>query len=199
LGVQMLSRRIGVTLLLMLSISIMAAAQDGRLEVGGGFAYLSGNFGLTGFTAQASYHFTGPVYLVGGGDFLWDNSRVGVFDLSPTTGAVRIKSNSQQFLGGARVQIIGWKETKGLEKRKLIPFGEILLGYSRLSQTVIDSTGTISLNASDNAFTWVLGGGVDYRLSSKWRARGTLDLERTHFVDAGQSHARVTAGIFYRF
>jgi len=194
----MLSRRSGVTLLLALSISIVAAAQS-RLEVGGGLAYLSGNGGLTGLNAEAAYHFTGPVYLVGEGDFLWDNSRVGVFDLSPNTGAVRIKSNSQQFLGGARIQIIGWKETKGLEKRKLIPFGEILLGMSRLSQTVVDTTGTISLSASDNGFTWVLGGGVDYRLSSKWVARGGLDLVRTHFVDSAQSHARVTAGIFYRF
>jgi opacity protein-like surface antigen len=88
---------------------------------------------------------------------------------------------------------------KALEKRKILPFAEVLFGVSRLHQEVKDTAGTISVDASDKAFTWVLGGGVDYTLSSKWLARGNLDFVRTHFVDTGQSRLRFRVGLAYAF
>ena len=108
-------------------------------------------------------------------------------------------SDFQQYLGGARIRIIGWKHTQKLEHKKLLPFAEILLGESHLHQEIRDTAGTINASAGDTAFTWVLGGGLDYTLSPHWLARGNLDLVRTHFVDAGQSHLRLGLGLSYVF
>ena len=185
--------------LLLFALGAMTSSSFGQLEASGYYTHLTGNFGLDGFSAGVGYQFNRYVSFVGDADFVWDTSRIGVFDLSTTTGTVRIKSNEQNYLGGARVRIIGWKATRALERRKILPFAELLFGISRLHQEVVDSTGTISEDASDQAFTWVLGGGVDYTLSSRWLARGKLDLVRTHFVDAGQSRLRFSAGVAYVF
>ncbi len=185
--------------LLMLALVLAPSVAFGQLEVGGGYTHMSGDSGLDGFNASVGWQFSRRVELIGDGDFIFDNSRVGVFDLSSSTGTVRVKSNLQNYLVGARVRVIGWKPLKSIEKRKLLPFGEILIGASRLSQTVTDTAGTVSLNASDKAFTWALGGGAEYTLSNRWLARTRLDLVRTHFVDAGQSRFRFSLGVAYAF
>jgi len=173
----------------------------GQLQVEGGYTHLTGNFGLDGFHGEAGWKFNRHVTLVGQGEWVWDTSKIGAFDLSPTIASLRIKSNEQNYLGGARVHIRGWKATESLEKRKLLPFAEVLLGTSRLSQKVanIQTPTTLDLDASDHAFTWVVGGGVDYPLNRKWQARGALDFVRTHFVDEGQSRLRIHVGLAYIF
>jgi hypothetical protein len=185
--------------LMLLVLLALPTLVFGQLEVGGDLTYVSGNSGLTGFSGTAGWQCGKKVTMVGEGDFLWDNSRVGVFDLSPNTGVVSIKSNSQNYLFGARVKIIGWKPLKTLEKRKLLPFGELLFGYSRLSQTISASSSGASTSAADRAYSWALGGGVDYTLTNHWLARGKVDLLRTHFVDAGQSRLRLNLGLAYIF
>lgn len=182
--------------LLVCLVPTMAFSQ---LEAGGSYTHLTGNQGLDGFSGSVGYQFTQRVTLVGQADFLWDSSRVGVFDVAPSVGAVRIKSNAQDYLGGARIRVIGWKPLKSLEKRKLLPFGQVLFGVSRLSQTVRDTQGTIEISAADKAFTWVLGGGIDYTLSNRWVARANIDFVRTHFVDEGQSRLRIGIGLGYSF
>jgi opacity protein-like surface antigen len=181
-------------------VSVNAFAQ---LEASFGYSHLSGNFGLDGFNAGLGYHFNPHVTLVGESEFVWDNSQVGVFDLSPTLASLRIKSNEQNYLGGARFRIIGWKATHALEKRKLLPYAEVLMGVSRLNQKVTNiQTGTITtanLDATDQAFTWVIGGGTDYTISHNWLARGSIDFVRTHFVDSGQSRVRIHLGLAYVF
>lgn len=192
----MLVRAAVIFVLALLVLPTLAFAQ---LEVGGSYTHITGNNGLDGFSGSVGWEFSKRVTLVGQGDFLFDTSRAGVFDLSPQTGTISIHSNLQNYLGGARVRIIGWKPLKALEKRKLLPFGELLFGVSRLHQQVKDTLGTISVDASDSSFTWVLGGGVDYTLTNRWLARGNVDLVRTHFVDTGQSRLRIGIGIAYQF
>src|SRR5262249_17867186 len=105
----------------------------------------------------------------------------------------------QQYLGGARVNLRKWVKPKVLEKRKLIPFAEIQLGVSHLKQTITNTQGAIKTSAGDTGFTWVLGGGVDYTLNRSWKARGNIDLVRTHFADEGQSRCRIGVGLAYVF
>jgi hypothetical protein len=176
-----------------------ALAQLENVEVGGGYVHQTGNNGLDGFNVGGAYQFNRRVFLLGEADLLWDTSRASVLELTPSVGAVSFKQNSQNYLFGGRFRIIGFKPTKVLEKKKLLPFGEVLLGWSRLHQEVRDTAGTISAEAADKAFTWVLGGGVDYTLSHDWLARGRLDFVRTHFVDQGQSRLRVNIGLAYTF
>jgi hypothetical protein len=189
-----------VLLLLALSLLLLLPTMAfGQFEVGGYYTHQTGNNGLNGFSGSVGYQVYRRVILVADGDFLWDNTRLGAFELSPTVAALRINTNYQQFLGGGRVRIIGWKPTKKLEKKKILPFAEVLFGLSRLSQTVRDSTGTVTVSAADHAFTWALGGGVDYTLTHNWLARGNLDFVRTHFASAGQSQLRISIGLAYVF
>jgi hypothetical protein len=174
---------------------LLPAVALGQLEVGGGYTHLSGNGGLDGFNGSVGWEYGRRVILVGDGDFVFDTSRVGVFDLSPDTGSIVVKSNLQKYMGGARVRLIGWKPLKSLEQKKLLPFGEFLIGMSRLSQKIEDTNGTISVDEADRAFTWELGGGADYTLNNQWLARGRLDLVRTHFVESGQSRFQFSLGI----
>ena len=193
-------RGISFALLLVMSLSATALAQlENRKEIGVSFTYLSGNGGLDGFTPEIGYRIYRPVTLIGQADFLWSNSRLGAFDLTPGVGAVRVNSNEQNFLGGARVRIGGWGKFKTLEEHRLFPFGELLFGVSRLSQTVGATQTTQELSASASGFVWVLGGGVEYALTPKWLARGKVDFLRTHYNSAGQSHFRFSPGLAYRF
>jgi len=185
-------------LLFLLVLIGLSSAGWAQLEVGGSYSHLTGNSGLDGVTGSAGWRWNQYVTLVGEANFLWDTSRIGVFDLSSDTGVIRIKSDYQSYLGGGRVNLIRLFKQKELEKRKLIPHAQLLLGVSHLHQKLLDATGT-SLNASDSAFTWVLGGGIDYALSPHWIARGDLDFVRTHFVDAGQSRLKTEIGLSYKF
>jgi hypothetical protein len=185
--------------LFVFALILLPSYAFGQLEVGGGYAHLSGNGGLDGLNTSVGWEFNRRVILVGDGDFVFDTSRVGAFDLSPDTGAIVVKSNVQNYMAGARVRIIGWKPLKTLEKKKLLPFAEFLVGISRLSQKVKDTNNTISVNASDKSFTWELGGGLDYTLTNHWLGRGRMDLVRTHFVESGQSRFRLSMGVAYAF
>jgi opacity protein-like surface antigen len=190
-----------IFLLLVISIPATAFAQFEleRVEVSGGWTHLTGNGGLDGVNAGAGWYFTDRVAIVSDLDFTWDTSKQTVFDLLPSTGAIKTKSNEQNYLFGGRVRIRGFKPLHTLEKRKLLPFGEVLFGWSRLHQEIKDTAGTISAEAADRAFTWAFGGGVDYTLSAKWVARGKVDFVRTHFADEGQSRLRLNIGLAYRF
>jgi hypothetical protein len=176
----------------------LSSAAVAQLEVGGSYSHLTGNSGLDGVTGSAGWQWNQYVTLIGEANFLWDTSRIGVFDLSSDTGVIRIKSDYQSYLGGGRVNLRRLIKQKELEKRKIIPHAQLLFGVSHLHQKVLDALGT-SLNASDSAFTWVLGGGVDYALSRHWVSRGDLNFVRTHFVDAGQSRLKVSIGLSYKF
>jgi len=191
--------RVQVAKFVVFAVCVLPTFAFAQLEVSGGWSHLTGNNGLNGFSGEAGYEFNRKVVLVGQGSFLWNTSKLSSFDLVPSTGSVRIKSNEQNYLFGGRVRLTGWKATRGLQRKKLLPFGELLFGWSRLHQEIKDVTGTISASASDRAFTWLLGGGLDYRLSSRWYARGNLDYVRTHFADQGQNRLRIGIGLVYVF
>lgn len=73
------------------------------------------------------------------------------------------------------------------------------MGASHLNSTLEEPIQNVSRSASDNAFSWMLGGGADYRFSPHWATRFKLDFLRTHFVDTGQSRFRLGVGIMYSF
>jgi hypothetical protein len=166
-------------------------------QFGGGLSYIheSGNNGLNGFSPSVDFQVNRYVVLTAQGDFLWGSGRVGVFDTTASTGAIRIKTDSQNLVAGAMVRFVGWKATQKLEKRKILPFAEFLAGESRIHQEIRDATGTLSNRNTATNFAWVLGGGVDYTMDPHWLARANLDLLRSHFVAGGQSHLRFRLGI----
>ncbi len=100
---------------------------------------------------------------------------------------------------GPRIFFPGVFKSKDKHIARLLPFGEAQFGVSHLSARLENPVAMTSQSASDNAFTWLLGGGVDYRFSGHWYGRAKLDLERTHFSDTGQSRLRFVLGVVYTF
>ena len=180
-------------LLLVATFALSPTARGQGLQVGGGYTHISGNNGTDGFDVRGAWFFTKRVSIAADYDSSWDSSTLGTFTFTDV-GAIAVHSHLQNVLFGPRI----FFSTKWTDKYRLTPFGEAEFGVSHLSQDVTQQNqGTVS--ASDTAFSWMLGGGVDYRLFSHFSARANLDLLRTHFASQGQSHLRLVLGVDYTF
>jgi len=187
-----------LTLLISLTMAVSAPAQEGKnLELSGGFGYVSGNGGTSGLNAGAAFWFTPRVSLAADYDLGWDTSRLGVFETT-SSGLTVNDTNLQNWLFGPRINLTGLVRSTKVKGNVLFPFTEILLGISHLSSTVT-SQNLGSTNSSDTAFSWLLGGGADVKISPKWVGRMKVDLLRTHFASAGQSKIRIALGVAYTF
>ena len=185
-----------VFLMLLLASSLLANAQN--VELNGGYAHISGDGGLDGFNIGAAAWFTHRVSIGAEYESGWDSSHLGVFELT-STGIIISKSHLQDFVIGPRIFFPGAFKSKDKHIARLLPFGEAQFGVSHLSSRLENPVAMISQSASDNAFTWLLGGGADYRFSGHWYGRANVDLERTHFSDTGQSRLRFVLGVVYTF
>jgi len=165
-----------------------------KLEVGGGWAHVTSNFGVDGFNAGADYWFTPRVSGVFSYDDTWNTSNIGNFELT-SIGQIAIKSHLENYLFGPRVAFA----KKNIKKYQFIPFAEVQIGGTYLRSEVQEPSTGIKRTASDNGFSWMLGGGADYVLSSHWAARANLDFLRTHLANAGQSQLRLVIGVAYSF
>ena len=187
---------LSVFLILLLTSSLPAIAQLQNIELNGGYVHISGDGGLDGFNVGAAVWFTHRVTIGAEYESGWDSSHLGAFELT-SGGIIVTKNHLQDFLIGPRVFFPGLLKRAHISH--LLPFGEAQFGVSHLSSRLESPVAMISQSASDNAFTWLLGGGVDYRFSGHWHGRAKLDLERTHFSDTGQSRLRVVLGVAYTF
>jgi opacity protein-like surface antigen len=165
-----------------------------KLEVGGGWAHVTSNFGVDGFNAGADYWFTPRVSGVFSYDDTWNTSNIGNFELT-SIGQIAIKSHLENYLFGPRIAFA----KKNINKYQFIPFAEVQIGGTYLRSEVQEPSTGIKRTASDNGFSWMLGGGADYVLSSHWAARANLDFLRTHLANAGQSQLRLVIGVAYSF
>ena len=163
-----------------------------NLEVGGGWAYVSSNFGVNGFNVGADYWFSPRVSGVFSYDDAWDTSSIGNFVLTPV-GQIAIKSHLQNYLFGPRIAFA----KKKIKNYEFVPFGEFQIGGTHLRSEVQQTSTGIKQTASDNAFSWMLGGGADYVFSDHWTARANLDFLRTHLANSGQSQLRLVIGVAY--
>ena len=163
------------------------------LELNGGWAYNSGNFGTNGFNVGAAWWFTKHVTIAADYDSTWDSTSLSTFAFTQI-GAIAVHSHLQNFLVGPRI----FFSTNWTDKHKLNPFAEVQIGGSHLNQKV-SQVNMPTVSASETEFSWLLGGGVDYLFTPHWSARANLDLLRTHFANEGQSHFRLVLGIAYTF
>lgn len=170
-------------------------AQAQKLEVNGDFEHVSGDFGLNGFSVGTGWFFSPQVELSANYDDTWNDSTIGTFEFS-SIGPIGIRSHIQNFLTGPRYYFER-QEVGNKKKYVLRPFAELQLGVTHISQSVDQLATTVS--ASDQSFSWMLGGGVDYTLASHWDARFNLGLLRTHLDDSAQSRLRLGLGISYTF
>lgn len=185
-----------VVFLAIVVLPLVASAQS--MEFSGGYTHISGDGGLDGFKVGAAAWFTQRVSVALDYDTAWDTSHLGVFELTQT-GLVVSKSHLQNYLVGPRISFPGVLKQKQTHLPRLWPFGEVQIGLSHLSSSLENPSMSTSQSGSDNAFSWMLGGGADYRLSPHWVGRFKIDLLRTHFSDTGQTRVRLGFGVAYTF
>jgi outer membrane protein OmpA-like peptidoglycan-associated protein/opacity protein-like surface antigen len=189
-------RNLCLFLLLLVVFASLASAQS--VELSGGYAHISGDSGLDGLNVGSALWLTQRISMAVDYDSVWDTSHLGVSELTQA-GLIVTKSHLQDFLVGPRISFRGVLKNKETHLPRLWPFGELQFGGSHLSSSLENPSMGVSQSGSDNAFSWMVGGGADYRLSSHWVGRFKLDFLRTHFSDTGQSRMRLGFGIAYTF
>jgi outer membrane protein OmpA-like peptidoglycan-associated protein len=189
-------KRLCVFFLLLLASLSLASAQG--VELSGAYAHISGDGGLDGLNVGAAVWLRQRISMAVDYDSVWDTSHLGAFELTQT-GLIVTKSHLQNFLIGPRISFPGVLKKKETHLPRLWPFGEVQLGSSHLSSSLEEPSASLNQSGSDNAFSWMVGGGADYRLSPHWVGRFKLDFLRTHFADSGQSRARLGFGVAYTF
>lgn len=171
-----------------------------RVEVGGGYAHVTGDEGLNGFTVTGAIFLDPKISIAFNYDGVYNTSVLGAFALT-NVGLTTSKDHLQNFIIGPRIYTPGItiKGCGGTINHHIAnPFIEAQFGESNLySQVTTVQIGTIT--SADTAFTWELGGGADFPFRNNWAARVNVDLLRTHFVDEGQSRLRLVLGVVYRF
>ena len=162
------------------------------LEVSGGYAHATSDFGTDGFDVGAAWFFSPRISVAAEYDGMWDTSRVGTFEFT-SVGAIVAQSHLQDFLIGPRYYFHDYKAGKS---HYIKPFAEAQFGVSHLRQSIQEGVSPKVTN-SDSTFSWMLGGGVDYPITPHWTARGEADLLRTHLNADAQSRLRIALGIAY--
>jgi outer membrane immunogenic protein len=192
---KMLSLRNGVVAIVLAvvpTLSIPAAAQTvSKVEAAFGYSFVHSNappgdcgcFSLNGGTGSVAYYFK---------DYLG-----AVAEISGQT-ATNIGSSEQDltltsYLFGSRYR---WRP-----QRKLVPFGQVLVGAAHSSNSL--ATGTGGNTGSANVFAASVGGGVDITLTSHIALRpAELDYYLTRFYNRSNDHQnnlRYSGGIIFRF
>jgi outer membrane protein with beta-barrel domain len=185
---QSVGRSTLVLLIALLSFSLRASAQG--LEFSGGWAHNTQDFGTDGFNVGLAWWFSNKLALAADYDATWDTSDLTTFQVADV-GGVSVKGRLQNALVGPRFAF-PIRRLSGMGS----PFFEAQFGSSSLKQTVSRViTGTQSNAAS--GFSWMLGGGFDYKATPHWAGRFKLDFLRTHIADEGQSRVRLVLGLAY--
>jgi opacity protein-like surface antigen len=189
--------RVVVSLLGFASLfAVGAQAQEERktIDVFAGYSYVRANpstgtsdsFSLNGGTASVAYNFNN--WLSGVADFGGYHTTNGL--------ASGLDGTLSTYLFGPRVSYRRFG--------RVTPFGEVLFGVAHTGG------GVISTN-SQNGFAMTVGGGVDYRVSSRFSIRPLkVDYLLTRFNEFDtntfnttntqtQNNLRVSTGIVFRF
>jgi opacity protein-like surface antigen len=124
----------------------------------------------------------------------WNTSNIGNFVLT-SIGQIAIKGHLEAYLFGPRIAFANRK----IKKYDFIPFAEFQIGGAYLHSEVQEPSTGLKQSASDNGFSWMLGGGADDVVSDHWAARANLEFLRTHVANAGQSQRRLVIGVAYSF
>ena len=185
--------RVVVSLLSFASIfALTAQAQEERktIDVFAGYSYVRANpatgagdsFSLNGGSASIAYNFN--KWLSGVADFGGYHTTNGL--------ASGLDGTLSTYLFGPRVSYRRF--------RRVTPFGEVLFGVAHTGASLLNTAN------SQNAFAMTVGGGVDYRVSSRFSIRPLkVDYLLTRFNELNtistqnQNNLRVSTGIVFHF
>jgi opacity protein-like surface antigen len=181
-----------VSLLAFASLFAVAAqAQEERhsVDVFAGYSYVRANpatsrtdgFNLNGGSASVAYNVNG--WLSGVADF-------GGYHNTNILGS-GVDGTLSTYLFGPRVSYHRFS--------RVTPFGEVLFGVAHTGANLLNTN-------SQNAFAMTVGGGLDYRISSRFSIRAAkVDYLLTRFNEFNttntqtQNNLRVSTGVVFRF
>lgn len=194
IAIKLLLRTSMLALLMVGTLALAENAVGQYLEVHGGYTHVTGDFGTNGFNAGAAWWFTNRVTVAADYDSTWNTSTIGTFAIT-SVGPIVSNAHLQSLVFGPRI----FFPLKKVEEHRLHPFAEVQVGFSHINTRVRQVTGPTNVSSSDTAYSWLLGGGVEYLFSPHWSGRANLDLLRTHFAAQGQSRLRFVLGVTYTF
>jgi opacity protein-like surface antigen len=172
------------------AVSAQAQAERKTIDVFAGYSYVRANpstsssnsFSLNGGTASVAYNFNN--WLSGVADFGGYHTTNGL--------ASGLDGTLSTYLFGPRVSYRHFG--------RVTPFAEVLFGVAHTGASLLNTTN------SQNAFAMTVGGGVDYRVSSRFSIRPLkVDYLLTRFNELStnntlnQNNLRVSTGIVFRF
>lgn len=189
-------QRVVICLGLVLSACAPARSQQTpKFELGGGYTYISyysstsaSNLKMNGWNAWGDYNIFR--WLGVAADFS------GVYNTQPSSSTLGKNPNTQiyAFLAGPRFFPLG--------RRRLTPFAQMLLGGAHYNFSASAQPPLPGQSASDTAYSWLAGGGLDVRVKRHWGLRIIeVGVFHTRFFGGNPSHnnTRISAGLVYRF
>jgi hypothetical protein len=166
-------------------IALPHGARSQGLELGGGWADVSGHSGSNGSNARAAWWFANRVTRPADYDDTRYTSTLTNFTC-PQVGAISTKSHLYGFLTGPRI----FFSTSWMGKYKLNPFGEAQFGVFHLSQSVT-RVNMPTISASDAAFTRMLGEGSRLGVRFPLLGQRELGLTKNTFHQSGAESPEV--------
>jgi hypothetical protein len=155
---------------------IVCAQETPSAEVSVGYSYF--RVGGTGGTNQnggsASIAFNVNTWVGAVGDF-------GGYHSSP----FGVSTNNYTFLFGPRFSY--------RSSENAVPFAQVLFGG------IHSTAGAFGLTASNNAFAYSFGGGVDFKVAPHLAFRPQADFIGIHSNGSNANCARITAALVFRF
>jgi Outer membrane protein beta-barrel domain len=183
----MMRKIVFTSLFTVLSLPLLAQTENPRFDLYGGYSHV-GNYGigLSGWIASANWRLFHGVGLEGDINGEYGSQNLGA--------AAHLLPNVPNTIGSRMHNFnFGPNYTYRSSSQKLDVFGHLLFGFSHTNVNAAD------VGQGDTAFSWVLGAGGDYNLTTKWGARVQLDLLHTDFFNSSQNHGRISLGLVYHF
>jgi hypothetical protein len=103
-----------------------------------------------------------------------------------------VKSDLHTFVGGVQIK-------DNAKETKVKPFAHLMAGVTHARFDVSGFTGATGFNETDNGFAAVIGGGLDFRVSSRVDIRAIqFDYNPTRLGGETQHNFRIGAGVVFR-
>lgn len=170
---------LSMTVILLCALPLLGQEETPKAELFGGYSYAGGNF--HGWNASI----TGNV-----------NKWFGV--VGDFTGHYGGSIDEDGFDERQRVHSFHFGPRVSLRKKRVTPFAHALFGASRL-QTELTGFGQ-SFIFDDTGFSFVLGGGLDIKVSRHVAIRAVqLDYLRARFFGQAENRGRLAFGLVFRF
>jgi opacity protein-like surface antigen len=174
--------------ILVFAVPALAQQEQPPIDVFAGYSH-SSNFdtGLNGWIIAGNYDFSEYFGFEGEISGHYGGIGLGGLPIILPGAPSHVNTSMHNYNVGPRIT---WRSPE----QPFNVFGHLLFGASHAS---ISATGVPS--QGDTAYSWVLGGGLDYNFNTNWAGRAQLDYLHTNFFDNGQGHPRFAIGLVYRF